>query len=432
MAYQRSRKGSPEDRGKVLPWRFPSGKEAEISKRKAFRSFRRVLFNIASGSADVDPALVLTATVAGAAYDFSLLWIVVLCVPFLITVFAVSSRLGAETHKGLVDLIRENYGRTAALACAAAVLAINFTMIVADLMAVSDGLSIMLGHQRMYFVALVAFSVWYILILHDFRYFTRVFLWLTLPLLIYIPVALFTAPSASSVLLATFVPRIPHGPGVAGATVAMFGSLLTPYVLVWRTSSRREWAQQRALLPGTHSYAGRVLTCVLAYSIIVATGSVLHLPYGSGMTTRGAAEPLRLLLGDIGPYLFGLGLIAAGMIALPVLVATMSYSLSEAMGWRTGLTEHPWEAKSFYVLISLTMLAAGILNFAPVNPVRAAYLSQILAGILAIPILLFILLLSNDRRVMRTTNSRWQNFWFGAAIGGPAAAALLLAWWKMA
>jgi Mn2+/Fe2+ NRAMP family transporter len=95
------------------------------------------------------------------------------------------------------------------------------------------------------------------------------------------------------------------------------------------------------------------------------------------------------------------------------------------------LTEHPWKAKSFYVLISLTMLAAGILNFAPVNPVRAAYLSQVLAGILAIPILLFILLLSNDRRIMRTANNRWQNFWFGAAIGGSIAAALLLVWWKM-
>ncbi|MGZ4786960.1 MAG: NRAMP family divalent metal transporter [Terriglobales bacterium] len=428
MAYQRSRKGSPEDRGKVLPWK--TSKPADHSGLAS--SIRHVLFNLASGSADVDPTLVLTATVVGAAYAYSLLWVVVLCIPFLITVFAVSTRLGSETHKGLVHLIRDNYGRGPALACAITVIAINFTMIVADLMAVSDGLAIMLGHQRMFFVALVAFSVWYILILHDYRYITRIFLWLTLPLLIYIPAAIIATLNTTAPLVAsTFVPRIPRSPEVAGATVAIFGSLLTPYVLVWRTSSRREWTQQRALLPGSYSYAGRILTCVLAYCIIVATGSVLHLPFASNMTTLHAAEALRIVTGDVGPYMFALGLIAAGMVALPVLVATMSYSLSEAMGWRTGLTEHPWEAKSFYVLISLTMLTAGVLNFAPVNPVRAAYLSQVLAGILAIPILLFILILSNDRRVMQTANTRWQNFWFGAAIGGLAASGLLLVWWKM-
>jgi Mn2+/Fe2+ NRAMP family transporter len=140
---------------------------------------------------------------------------------------------------------------------------------------------------------------------------------------------------------------------------------------------------------------------------------------------------LRRAIGDAGPYLFAIGLIGAGMVALPVLVASMAYSLSEAMGWRMGLSEHPWEAKSFYVVISVTVFAAGVLNFLPVNPVRAAYLSQVLAGMLAIPILLFILLLANDRRVMRTANSRWQNFWCGAAIGALASCALLLGWWKV-
>jgi len=370
--------------------------------------------------------------VAGVAYTYSLLWVVVLCVPFLITVFAVSNRLGLETHKGLVHLIRENYGRGLALFCAVVVLTINLAMIVADLMAVSDGLSILLGHQRMFFVALVAFSVWYILILHDYRFFTRIFLWLTLPLFTYVAAGILAAPSAGWVLLSTALPRIPDNPGYASASIALFGSLLTPYVLVWRTSSRREYTQGTALLPGTHSYAGRIITCVLAYSIIVATGSVLHLPFASNMTTVRAAESLRHVVGNIGPYMFAIGLIGAGMVALPVLVASMSYSLSEALGWRSGLTEHPWEAKSFYVLISMTMLAAGVLNFLPINPVRAAYLSQILAGILAIPILLFILFLSNDRRVMHTTNTRLQNFWFGAAIGALTGCSMLLMVWKLA
>jgi len=432
VAYQRSRSGTSQDRGRVLPWKPSVPTENNLLRRHGLvAKSRRALFGLASGSADVDPTLILTATVAGAAYAYSLLWVVILCVPFLITVFSVSTRLGTETHKGLVDLIRENYGRVVALGCAAVVLAINFTMIVADLMAVSDALSIVLGHPRMYFVALVAFSVWYILILHDYRHITRVFLWLTLPLFAYVIAAIFAAPSWNAVVLNTVLPRVPHSPGYVGAILAMFGSLLTPYVLVWKTSSRRERAENKVLLPITHSYAGRIVTCILAYSIIVATSSVLHLPFASNMTTLRAADALQSIFGLTGPLLFSLGIIACGMVALPVLVASMSYSLSEAMGWRSGLSEQPWEAKSFYVLITLTMLAAACLNFRHVNPARIAFLSQILAGILAIPVLLFILMLSNDRRTMKTTNSRWQNFWFGAALGGLAASSLLYAWWKL-
>ncbi len=94
------------------------------------------------------------------------------------------------------------------------------------------------------------------------------------------------------------------------------------------------------------------------------------------------------------------------MVALPVLVASLCYSIAEAVGWRAGLSEHPWETKRFYGLISAAVFIASVANFLPINPVKALFWSQILAGILTIPILLFILLLSNDRRVMRTTNTR--------------------------
>jgi Mn2+/Fe2+ NRAMP family transporter len=425
VGFPKSRKGTFADRGKVLPWKSQPTEASPVR-----RSFRRLLFSLATGSADVDPALVLTALVAGAAYAYSLLWVVVLCVPFLIAVSAVSNRLGMQTHKGLVDLIRETYGRKFALGCALVVLVINLAMIIADLMAVSAGLGILLDLPRLDFVALVAFSVWYILILHDYRFFTRIFLWLTVPLFTYIAAAVMAAPPPGRLLVSTVMPRVPQSPAYVGAAVALFGSLLTPYVLVWKTSTRRERAERKLYLPSIHSYSGRIVTCLLAYCIIVATASVLHVAHASDMTVLGATESLRQIVGNVGPYMFALGIVGAGLVALPVLVASMSYSLSEAMGWRTGLSEHPWEAKSFYVLISVTVFVGSVLNLLPISPVRAAYLSQILAGVLAIPILLFILILSNDRRVMQTTNTRWQNFWCGGAIGALVVCSLLLVWRK--
>lgn len=427
MTYRRSRKGTAEDRGKVVE--FP----AELARKGGFLgNLHRLVPGLVTGAANVDPSLVLTATVAGAAFGYGLLWIVILCVPFLEAIFGASARLGYETRKGLVDLLRENHGRRAALACAVIIILINMAMMIADLMAVSDALSIILGHRRIYFVAAVAFSVWYILIFRNYRKVTDALLYLSLPLCVYVVAAVVSAPTPAEILYRTFVPRVAATSSYAAAVLGMFGSLLTPYVLVWQTSSRREQAVTGGERPHSfESHAGTLVTTVLSFSVLIAAASVLHLPHPMEMTTRQAAMALEPAVGALGPALFALGIIGAGMVALPVLVASMCYSISEAMGWRSGLSETPWEAKSFYVLISLSMLVAALGNFVHINPVKALFLSQVLAGVLTVPILVFILLLSNDRRVMRTTNTRYRNFWIGAAIGGLLAAELLWAFWTV-
>ncbi len=393
---------------------------------------RRLGPGFVTGAADVDPSLVITATVAGAAYHFGLLWVVVLCVPFLIAVFAVSGRLGYETRRGLVDLLRETYGQWVALGCALTVVLINMAMIVADLMAISDGFSIILAQQRFFFVAATAFSIWYILIFRDYRKITRVLLFLSLPLFAYVAAAVMAAPTARQVLLGTLLPRVVHSSAYPATIVALIGSLLTPYVLIWQTSSRREHAvigEEKP--PGAEPHMGTFVTTLLAYSVVVAAGSVIHLSHPVDMTTRQAAEALQPAVGNYGQLLFALGIIGAGLVAVPVLVASLCYSIAEAMGWPAGLSEHPWEAKRFYALITLAVLSAAVLNYLPINPVKALYWSQILAGVLTVPILISILVLSNDRRIMRTTNTVGQNFWIGAAIGGLISAGATWIWWSL-
>ena len=423
---------SPEEAAaqgnKVLRWPAPPTQ----GKTGAGGPFRRILPGMVTGASDVDPALVLTATVAGAAYQYSLLWAVLLSVPFLLAVFAVSARIGFETRQGLVDLLRGHYGRGVALACAGLIVVINMAMIVADLMAVTDAFSIIMQLPRMFFIVAVAFSVWYILIFRDFRKITHALVLLSLPLFTYVAAAVLAHPDWRQVISHSLFPTIPRMPGYPAAVVAIFGSLLTPYVLVWQTSSRREEA-----LAGTHSlggaehHAGTAVTTVLCYSIMVAAATVLRTPVSDDMTTRMAASALTPAVGPLGAVLFAFGIIGAGMVALPVLVASMCYSVAEAMGWRSGLSENPWEAVRFYVLISGAMFLASVLNFIKINPVTALYWSQILAGGFTVPILVFILLVSNNRRVMRTTNSWWQNFWIGAAAGAIVAAGLIVLWWKV-
>jgi Mn2+/Fe2+ NRAMP family transporter len=304
-------------------------------------------------------------------------------------------------------------------------------MIIADLMAVSDALSIILAQQRIVFIAVTAFSVWYVLIFHDYKKITGFLLWLALPLFLYVGAAALSVKSWTDLGLGTIMPHTEHSTDYMATLVGLFGSLLTPYILVWQTSSRGEQANRGDDLNEAESHAGSFVTTILCFSIIVAAASVLHVPHATEMTTRQAAEALRPIAGELGTFVFALGIIGAGLVALPVLVASMCYSIAESMEWKAGLSEHPWEAKRFYVLISAAMFIAAAANFLPINPVKALFWSQILAGVLTVPILLFIVWLANDRRVMQTVNSRLQNFCIGAAAGGLVAAQVLWAWWAL-
>jgi Mn2+/Fe2+ NRAMP family transporter len=427
--------GIDEERGRLLAWpqTAPGLNDSEVPKAQGVvrRALGLLIPRLLAGVADADPALVVTAAVIGAAYGFSMLWAVALCIPILVSVFRVAARIGQETRQGLVDLLRRNYGKSIAIACAVVVITINLAMIIADLMAVTDALSMILGQGRSLFIALAAFGVWYILIFRDYKRVTRALVWLSLPIFAYVASAILIAPSPRSLMINTFVPRVLPNTDFALALIGLFGALLTPYLLVWQTSSRWERSGSGHPLRSNESHGSGWVTVILAYCIIVSTGAVLHVGHPGGINTHQVADVLRPAVGDLAPFVYALGIIGAGAVALPVLVASMCYSVAEALGWKYGLSEHPWDAKPFYVMISATMFVAAVANLVHINPVKALYWSQILAGILAVPILVFILLVSNDRRIMHTTNSRAQNFWIGAGAGALAVTCLLAMWWKI-
>jgi Mn2+/Fe2+ NRAMP family transporter len=415
------RRGSPEDRGRGRVITFPAAPPRVPQQHGWVWKLWHVGPGLVTGASDLDPSAVITATVVGAAYQLSLLWVVILCVPFLLALFSVTARIGVETRKGFLELVREHYGRGLAVALTSVLIFINVAVIIADLMAVSEAFSIVLGVPRVYMVAVIAFSVWYILIFRDYRRITKALVICSLPLYIYVASAIITGPPVRELLHQIFVPALAHKPHLVDGVVALFGALLTPYIVLWQTSSRTDPAHEphRA-----DAYAATVVAAVLGISIIVASASVLHFSKPVDMTVVQAAQALRPVVGELGTIFFSVGIIGSGLVALPVLVASMCYTLAQAMGWRYGLSEHPWEAKSFYLLISASMIVATLGNFININPVKALYWSMLLAGMATIPTFLFVLIVSNDRRIMKTTNTRLENFWVGAATGGSAAATL--------
>jgi len=207
--------------------------------------------------------------------------------------------------------------------------------------------------------------------------------------------------------------------GYVMAVIAVFGSLLTPDVVVWQTSTKRE-------AKGFHDFeaqVGCVVACLVSLSVIVAA-SRMQVADPFSMTTREAAGALAPL-GAIGPVLFAVGIIGSGLVALPILVASLCFSISEAANWDSGLSKPPWEARRFFVLIGVVLLLAVVANYFGINTVKTLFWSQVLAGIFIVPILFLILWISNDRRIMKNTNTGWQNFWLGGAVGGMLVANLI-------
>lgn len=383
---------------------------------------------VVAGAADLDPAAVLTATVAGASFGYSVGWVVLLAIPVLWSVFSVSSRIGRDSRKGLVELVREQYGRTWAMLLALGVFVVNFAMIIGDLVAVSDALSIVTNQWRAFFLVPLAFIVWYMLIVGDARRSMEQLGLLSLFLIAYIVAACFTVHAPLTLAHMLFLPHFQASSAYSIAVIALFGSLLTPDVIVWQTSSKRDLAPTADHEHETESHAGTIVATLISLSAIVVAASF----HGgnvnvAAMTTRSASESLAFL-GAAGPILFALGILGSGMVALPLLAASLAFSISEASGWASGLNKEPWEARYFYIAISTILVVAVVIALFGVNTVKLLYWSQAGAGVLVVPILAFLLLLGSNRRVVHSGNSRMDRLCLGFALAAMLMANLILAW----
>ena len=387
----------------------------------------RAIPGIIAGAADLDPAAVLTATVAGASFGVSLGWVVLLCIPILQAIFVVAARIGYETRLGLIKIVRDHFGQKVAITLAALMVIVNVLMIIADIMAVSDATGILLQQPSRFFPAAIAFTVWYILTKAGYQRVNNSLSLMALFLLAYLAAAYLASDSLLGVARSIVLPKIMPGTGYVLAVIAVFGSLLTPDVIVWQTSTKRE-------LGGTfhnmESRIGCVVACVVSLSVIVAASSMRIADPGN-MTTRQAAEALATL-GQLGPILFALGIFGSGLVALPILVASLCFSVSEAADWHYGLSKTPWEAPRFFVLISGVLAIAVAVNYFGINTIKTLYWSQVLAGMFVMPILFFILWIANDRRIVRTANTKWENFWIGGAVGGMFVANVIFVWSEIA
>ena len=178
--------------------------------------------------------------------------------------------------------------------------------------------------------------------------------------------------------------------------------------------------------------AGMLFSNLVMYFVILATAAAL---FKAGkhdiQSATDAAEALRPLAGNLSAALLAVGLIGAGVLAVPILTASAAYALSEVFGWRYGLDENPGWAKQFYGAIVAATLVGMAINYAGINPIDALFWTSVINGVLAVPLLVLIMLVANNKAVMGDrTNNRWTNLlgWATAAVMAAAAAAMFATW----
>jgi Mn2+/Fe2+ NRAMP family transporter len=119
----------------------------------------------------------------------------------------------------------------------------------------------------------------------------------------------------------------------------------------------------------------------------------------------------------LGPLAFSIGILGSGLVALPLLVASLSFSVAEAFNWNSGLSKKPWDARHFFILISVCLFLAAFIDFFHINTVKVLYWSQVMAGFLVVPILGLLILLGRNPFLVTTRNTRAENTWLCLAVG---------------
>ncbi len=378
------------------------------------RRLKETVPGIIAGAADLDPAAVLTATVVGATFGLSIAWVVLISFPVLKTVFAVSSRIGRDTRRGLIELVRIRYGGGRAKVMALGMVLVNLAMIIGDIYAVSDAFSLILLQRRAMFIAVVGFVIWYFLIVSDYKKVTRTLGTLTLVLLAYILAAHRATDSYGHLAKGVLLPHLQLSSAYFMAVIALFGSLLTPDVIVWQTSTKRDLPPGVANAHYTESHAGTVVACLISFCVIICAART-HLADPSQVTTRTAAQALSVL-GQAGPVIFSLGIIGSGLVALPLIVGSLCFSVAEAFGWKSRLSRAPWEATRFYTLISAVVVIAVAVDLFGINVVSVLYWSTVFAGVMTIPILHYMRRLGDVPAIVSVRNTRAENGWILGAI----------------
>jgi NRAMP (natural resistance-associated macrophage protein)-like metal ion transporter len=411
------------------------------------KSLRMVLKRLGpgliTGAADDDPSGIATYSQAGAQFGYGLLWTVFLTTPFMIAIQLVSAQIGRVTGQGLTANVMKLAPRWVVLALVSLLVAANTFNIAADIAAMAESLSLVIGGLNHEHALIFAASSTLLQVFLPYRRYAPVLKFLTLTLFAYVATAFTVQIPWSTALLSAVWPKANVTADYLLMVVAVLGTTISPYLFFWQASQEieemngRHHRPLRALPRGgdpelarikIDTTVGMLLSNGIAFFIILTTASVLN---ANGVTNISsateAAEALRPLAGDFTFLLFALGIIGTGMLAIPVLAGSAAYGVSEIFGWRATLEAKPDEAVGFYTIIAAATVIGFGLGFTGIDSIHMLVWSAVLNGIVAVPIMAMMMLIVSNTTLMGRFKARtWLVAlgWLGTAVMALAVLAL--------
>ena len=400
-----------------------------------------------TGASDDDPSGIGTYTQAGAALGYATLWTAVMTLPLMIVVQHICAKIGMCSGRGLASVLRKFYPRWLLYPVVAGLVIANTINAGADIAAISAAINMFVPIPIWAMVVPIAVAILILQIWGSYRLIVKVFKWLTLSLFAYVIAAFLAHPNWSEVINATFLPQITFDGQYITTIVAILGTTISPYLFFWEASEeveeeksegRRSVGQRKGATDAEikkekiDTITGMLLCNVVFYFVIVSAGATLHVTGQTNIqSATEAAQALRPLAGNLATVLFAIGLIGAGLLAIPVLTGSAAYAVAETFGWRSGLDEKPRRAKKFYGIIALSTLVGVAIDFLGINPISALFWTAVINGVVAPPLLIVVMLVSNNKKVMGArTNGVFTNIvgWLAAAVMFAAAVGMFVTW----
>lgn len=402
-----------------------------------------------TGASDDDPSGIATYSQAGAQFGFALGWVMLFSWPLMCAIQEISARIGRVTGHGIAGNLKRHYPAPMLHGIVALLAVANIINIGADLGAMAAALKLLVGGPALIYVAVFGLASALLEIFARYSRYVSILKWLTLSLFAYVAVAFVVNIPWRSVAYSLVVPDISFDPVYLTVVVAILGTTISPYLFFWQAEEEAEEVKERiGAIPldrapeqapselsriRMDTIVGMGLSNLVALFIILTTAATLH---ANGITdiqtSSQAAEALRPIAGNFAFLIFALGIIGTGLLALPVLAGSTAYAIGEALGWHVGLTRIPRRAKAFYAIIALATLIGAILNFTPLDPIKALFWSAVINGIVAVPVMVAMMMLSSNRAVMGIfiTPPILKSIGWGATIVMAAASIGMFATWR--
>ncbi len=395
---------------------------------------------VVTGAADDDPSGIATYAIAGASLGYGLLWVALITAPMMIVVQEMCARIAMVGGTGLTNAMRRVMPLWLLRTLVFLVVGANTLNIAADIAGMSSAAELVTHVPSSAWAVGLGGLLIVVEIYSSYRLFASIVKWLCLSLFAYVAGAFVVGVDWLSALRHTLLPEVQLNRAWMATFVGFLGTTITPYLFFWQAALEVE--EERAIGRSTVTQrrgateaeirasradvtSGMLFSNAVTWFIVLTTAATLHAHHVTIVTVRDAAAALQPLAGRGAELLFALGVVGAGLLAVPVLAGSSAYALAESFRWKSGLDAKPSSARAFYSVIALGIAFGVAADLLRVDAIGMLFWSAVVNGFVAVPLLIGIALTGNHRGVMgRWRNGRSSNVWIVVTIVLMAAAAV--------